>query len=62
MLTNAIRILVYKLFLETFYWENEKKNVVDSFIIIIIIIIISHETSVKAFLSWFINNCPQGIR
>ena len=61
MLTNAIRILVYKLFLETFYWENEKKNVVDSFIIIIIIII-CHETSVKAFLSWFINNCPQGIR
>ena len=39
----------------------KKKNVVDSFIIIIIIII-SHETSVKAFLSWFINNCPQGIR
>ena len=61
MLTNAIRILVYKLFLETFYWENEKKNVVDSFIIIIIIII-SHETSVKTFLLWFINNCHKGIR
>ena len=35
MLTNALRILVYELFLETFYWENDKKkkkNVVDSFL------------------------------
>ena len=34
MLINPLRILVYKLFLETFYWENDKKkkkNVVDRF-------------------------------
>ena len=35
MLTNALRILVYKLFLETFYWENDKKkNFVDIFFIL----------------------------
>ena len=26
MLINPLRILVYKLFLETFYWENDKKK------------------------------------
>ena len=47
MLTNALRILVYELFLETFYWENDKKkkNVVDSFFFFF-----PHESSIKTFL------------
>ena len=41
MLTNALRILVYELFLETFYWENDKK-------IIIIIIVVD----IFLYFSW----------
>ena len=33
MLTNTLRILIYELFLETFYWEDDKTiNIVDSFL------------------------------
>ena len=33
MLNNALTALVYELFLETFYWKNDKTiNVVDSFL------------------------------
>ena len=33
MLTNTLRALVYELFLETFYWKNDKIiNVVDTFL------------------------------
>ena len=33
MLTNALRALVYELFLETFYWENNKTiTIVDNFL------------------------------
>ena len=58
MLINPLRILVYKLFLETFYWENDKKKKK----MLLTVFFFSHESSVKTFLLWFINNCPQGIR
>ena len=33
MLTNALSALVYELFLEIFYWKNDKTiNVIDSFL------------------------------
>ena len=47
MLTNALRILVYELFLETFYWENDKKKKKKMFLTVFYI---SHESSVKTFL------------
>ena len=56
MLINPLRILVYKLFLETFYWENDKKKM-----LLTVFFFFSYESSVKTFLLWFINNCPQGI-
>ena len=47
MLTNALRILVYELFLETFYWENDKKKKKK---LLLTVFYISHESSVKTFL------------
>ena len=38
MLTNAIRILVYKLFLETFYWENEKKMLLIVLLLLLLLL------------------------
>ena len=33
ILTNTLRILVYELFLKTFYWKNDKIiNIVDNFL------------------------------
>ena len=59
MLTNALRALVWKLFLEIFYWKNDKIiNVVDN----LLYFIISHKSGVKIFLLWFISNCPKEIR
>ena len=40
MLTNAIRILVYKLFLETFYWENEKKNMLLIVLLLLLLLLL----------------------
>ena len=42
------------LFLETFYWKNDKTiNIVDSFLF--------HKSGVKIFLLWFFNNLPKDI-
>ena len=40
MLTNAIRILVYKLFLETFYWENEKKKMLLTVLLLLLLLLL----------------------
>ena len=33
MLTNALKALVYRLFLKIFYWQNNKKiNLIDNFL------------------------------
>ena len=49
--------MVEELFLETFYWENDKIiNDVDNFLYI------SHKSDVKIFLLWFINNFSKNIR
>ena len=45
MLTKALKILVYELFLEIFYWENDKKKKM-----LLTVFYISHENNVKTFL------------
>ena len=54
MLTNALRALVYELFLETFYWKLIKQ------LIFLTTFYIFHGSGVKTFLIWFINNFPKG--
>ena len=52
MLTNALK----KLFLEIFYWENDK--IIN---VLLTAFYISHESDVKTFLLWFINHCSKDI-
>ena len=48
MLKNALRALVYELFLEIFYGKIRKQ------LILLTNFYISHENDVKIFLIWFI--------
>ena len=50
----ALRVLIYELFLKTFYKKMIKQ------LIFLIVFYISHESSVTIFLIWFINNCLKG--
>ena len=49
MLTNVIRILVYKLFLETFYWENEKKMLLIVLLLLLLLLLFLMKLVSKLF-------------
>ena len=51
MLMNALRALIWKLFLEIYYGKMVKQ------LILLITLYIAHKSDVKTFLIWFINNC-----
>ena len=53
-LTEAIKTLVKKIFLKTFYGEMIKQ------LIFLTAFYIFHESGFKIFLKWFINKCPKG--
>jgi len=50
-LTNALRALIYELFLKTSYGK-EIINFLTTFYIF-------HKSDIKIFLKWFINNWPK---
>ena len=50
ILMDALRVLMDAL---TFYWKMIKK------LISLIVFYIFHESGVKTFPMWFINNCPK---
>ena len=54
MLMDVLRVWVYELFLETFYGKKIMQ------LIFLTAFYISHESCVKTFPIWFINNCPKG--
>ena len=51
MLMNALRALIWKLFLEIYYGKMVKQ------LILLTTFYIAHKSDVKTFLIWFINNC-----
>ena len=53
MLMNALRALIWKLFLEIYYGKMVKQ------LILLITLYIAHKSNVKTFLIWFINNFPK---
>ena len=55
MLTNALRILVNNPIKESFYEKKKKINVLT-------VLFISHESVVKNFLKWNVNQCLKGTR
>ena len=56
MLTNALRhwLIIH---LKKVFMGKEKKT-----INVLIAFFISHESGVKTFLQWIVNQCPKGIR
>ena len=52
---NALRVLVYEIFLETFL-ESEKKKLM----FFLMVFYISHESGIKTLLKYFINNYSKG--
>ena len=56
MLTNTLRVLIYKLFLEIFYGK------IINQLILLTTFYISYKSYVKPLLIWFISNCLEGIR
>ena len=53
MLTSALRALVNNPFKESFM--GNEKNIIN----ILTIFFISHESVIKIFLKWIINECPK---
>ena len=57
MLKGALRAIVNELFLKSFNGKRKKKKAIN----ILIAFSISHNSGIKIFLKWFINNFPKGI-